>query len=266
VTYFHRTSRTTSLDWLRGRNAVAADDLADAVANADVPVSSETIDRVTVEHFHAGAPLQWSRHRWARYEGEFIIDETVIEDGSARCRAQGVDFNDEARRLAESPLHRPLGELRAGNGQFAAGAAAILPPGLPAAIRPLADAMHRAWNGRDVAALAELWADDVVWTGPDGAHGNRAAMGAWLARLHGTFDDGVLLFEDAVVVGDRVAILWRLHGHHSSEAYGVAPMGARIRLIGSTVVRFAGGRIVADETLFDPLAAAIQLRSAPIDY
>lgn len=267
MTYFHRTSRTSTLDWVRGRDAVVTADLADAAASAGMAVLATTIDRMLAQRFSADGEVGWSRHRWYRREGAFIVDETVVDDGGGRCRVLGLDFDCEVEALAANrTIHPPLGELRAGTGQLAVGGEALLPPGLPAAIRPLADAMHRAWNGRDPGALAPLWDADVDWTGPDGAGGDRAALGAWIMRLIGRFDDAVLLFEDAVVDGDHAALLWRLHGHHSAEAFGVPPGGARIRLIGSTMVRFSDGRIVEDETLIDSLAAAVQLRSPTLDY
>ncbi len=44
MTHFHRTSRTTSLDWVRARDAVAAVDLADRVAHEEVIVETETFE------------------------------------------------------------------------------------------------------------------------------------------------------------------------------------------------------------------------------
>ncbi len=267
MTYFHRTSRTTTLDWLRGRDALVAADLADRIETGKFAVTTETVGCLTLHRFRNDAGSGWSRHVWSRTEGEFVVSETVVEDGAASCRALSHDFETKAQRLGESAvIHVPLGEMRAGSGQFAAGETALLPPGLPEAIRPIADVIQRAWNGRDFAALDRLWAQDVAWTGPDSQQGNRAALVSWIAALIGKFDDAVLLFEEAILEGDRAALLWRLHGHHSAEAFGVSPAGTRIRLIGSTVLRLLDGRVVEDETLIDPLAAAAQLRVRPIAY
>lgn len=267
MSYFHRTSRTTTLDWLRGRDALEAADLADRAATGKFVVQTETVGCVTLQRFRNDAGSGWSRHVWSRSEGELVVSETVIEDGAARCRALENDFEVKAQQLNKGAvIHAPLGELRAGSGQFAAGETALLPPGLHEAIRPIADAMHRAWNGREFAAYDGMWAQDVAWAGPDDHQGDRAALVSWIAALIGKFDDAVLLFEDAVMEGDRAALLWRLHGHHSAEAFGVSPVGARVRLIGSTVLHLLDGRVIEDETLIDPLAAAAQLRAQPIAY
>ncbi|MDP3676979.1 MAG: ester cyclase [Novosphingobium sp.] len=244
-----------------------AADLADRIETGEFAVQTATVGCVTLHRFRNDAGSGWSRHVWSRIEGEYVVGETLIEDGAARCRALGYDFETKVQRLAEGAvIHPPLGELRAGSGQFAAGETALLPLGLHEAIRPIADAIHRALNGRDFAALDRLWAQDVAWTGPDDQQGNREALVSWIAALIGKFDDAVLLFEDAVMEGDRAALLWRLHGHHSAEAFGVVPAGARVRLIGSTVLRLLDGRVIEDETLIDPLAAAAQLRAQPIAY
>ena len=267
MTYFHRTSRATTLDWLRGRDAVVAADLADRIATANLSQTTETVGCVTLSRVRNDAGAGWSRHVWSRTEGEFVVGETLVEDGAGRCTALGHDFGTEAERVAErATIHAPLGELRAGSGQFAAGDEAQLPPGLPEAIRPIAGIIHRVWNGRDFAALDRLWAEDVAWRGPDGRQGDRAALASWIAALIGKFDDAVLLLEDAVLEGNRAALLWRLHGHQSAAAFGVSPAGARVRLIGSTVLRLRDGRVVEDETLIDPLAAAAQLRARPVAY
>lgn len=260
----HRVHRTDSLEWLRGRDSVELSDLRDRALLASVETESETIDRLDVTLFHSPGG-QWSRHLWSRLELDAVVAQTLVEDCGGRSVAVGRDFETEAVALAgEYHNHRPLGELRAGSGQIGAGAAATLPPGLPSAIIPLADAMHRVWNGRDPDQLSPLWAENVAWSGPDGANGDRAQFGDWIAGLLSRCHDSVLLFDDAVVSGDRAALLWRFHGDHAARSR--ADTGGRIRLIGSTLVRFADGMIVEDQTLIDTLALAVQLRAPTLEY
>ena len=156
----------------------------------------------------------WRGHRWVWREDGRILRETVIEDSDAP--------------RAAPRLHAPLGELRAGAGQFAAGPQAILPPDFPAAARPLADRLHQAWNGRAFDLHRAEWLVDLVRALPD-------------ATFH---------FERAIVEEGRTALLWRMLGH--------GELGQRVRLIGSSV--FAGA---VEETVIDRAALAVLQATVP---
>jgi hypothetical protein len=129
-----------------------------------------------------------------------------------------------------------LGELRPAQGQFAAGDAAILPPGFPENARSIANWLHQAWNGR----AFNLY---------DRSPKNRE----WLPTLIRALPDATFYFEHAIVGATQTAILWRVHGHHSS--------GKRVRLIGSSV--FTGD---TDDTVVDHAAMVAQLEQEVIDY
>lgn len=76
----------------------------------------------------------WPGHLWIEREDGRIIRQLVVED-SGEIRPAPAE-------------HPPLGELRSGHGQFAAGSRATLPPGSPDEAQPPADRLHGAWNGR----------------------------------------------------------------------------------------------------------------------
>jgi predicted ester cyclase len=132
--------------------------------------------------------------------------------------------------------HAPLGELRAGRGQYDAGTQAILPDDFPESAKPLTNLLHQAWNGR---------AFDLY-------------EAPWLVRLLRTLPDATFYFERALLDGDRIAILWRVHGHHVG--------GQRVRLIGSSEMTFAQGAITSDLTVLDFAALDAQLDRVLIDY
>lgn len=213
ASHSHRAVREDSLGFVIGRDALTAD----WVASGTQPVTI-TADLGDMIAFAAGSTEdRWHGHRWIKREDDRILSEILVED-------RGHE------RMAPAD-HPPLGELRAGMGQFSAGDAAILPAGFPAEARALADRLHRAWNGR---SFNEYHAD-------------------WLIALVTELPDATFYFERAIVHGDQIALLWRVHGHTAH--------GQRIRLIGSSL--FAGGD---DETVVDLAAMRAQSKRELIDY
>ncbi|MGL5838749.1 MAG: hypothetical protein ACRCY3_09650, partial [Sphingorhabdus sp.] len=113
----------------------------------------------------------------------------------------------------------------------AAGRDALLPPGFPEEARPVADRLHRAWNGRSL----------------DGYKGE------WLIALLRMLPDATFMFERGIVRNETVALLWRMQGHNAQ--------GRRVRLIGSTVHTSE-----CDLTILDHAAMDAQLARPLIDY
>jgi predicted ester cyclase len=216
--YVHRAVREDSLGFLIGRDAILADwTLQD---RAEVTVTDDFGDMIGFE-VGTGAKA-WRGHRWVVREGNGIIGETLIEN-----RGQPKFAPD---------VHAPLGELRAGRGQYDAGTKAVLSADFPDAARPLADLLHQAWNGRAFNLYEASWVVSFVRTLPD----------------------ATFYFERALVQGNAFAILWRVHGHHAG--------GQRVRLIGSSVMTFEGGTIKSDMTVVDFAALNAQLGRELIGY
>ena len=213
ASHSHRAVREDSLGFVIGRDALTAD----WVASGPQPVTI-TADLGEMIAFAVGPPdARWHGHRWIKREDDRIVSEILVEDR-------------DRERIAPAAFP-PLGELRAGMGQFSAGDAAILPPGFPVEAKALADRLHRAWNGR---AFDEYRAD-------------------WVTTLVTDLPDATFHFERAIVGDEHIAILWRVHGHTGE--------GQRIRLIGSSL--FAGSD---DETIVDWAAMRAQSTRALIDY
>ena len=211
----HRAVREDSLGFTVGRDAL----LADWVTSVQQPLSI-TADLGEMIAFVVGAESEgWRGHRWVEREDDLILREVLVEDRSHE-------------RIAPA-AHPPLGELRAGTGQYAAGDCAILPPGFPPAAKALADRMHRAWNGR----AFDLYSAD------------------WLTALVSELPDATFYFERAIVADTQIALFWRVHGHGAK--------GQRIRLIGSSLFSSGGS---SDETVVDFAAMRAQAGRNLIDY
>jgi hypothetical protein len=207
--YSHRAVRENSLGLIKGREAL----LAAAIAEDPCTVELEADLGDMIAYCVDG---RWRGHRWVWREEGRILREIVVEE------------RKEAR--VAPPSHASLGELRAGEGQFAASAEPPLPPGFAAGAIKAAVRLHRQWNGRALGSNAE----------------------PWLVELLRLLPDATFTFEHAVVSSTEVALLWRVMGHAS---------GRRVRLIGSTLVKEARLRTVLDRG-----AIAAQLAAETISY
>ncbi len=207
--HVHRATREDSLGIIKGRDAITAAWVEEDVS--DIAITTDLGDMVAYK------VKGWRGHRWVWREEGRILREVVVEDrGDAKTAP---------------PVHPPLGELRSGEGQYAAGDTAILPPGFPDDARDIANRLHQAWNGRAFNLYDR----------------------AWLPKLSRALPDATFHFEHAIVGDQQTAILWRVYGHHAN--------GQRVRLIGSSV--FTGD---ADETVIDHAAMTAQLGQSVIDY
>ena len=212
--HVHRAKREDSLGIIKGRDAITA-----AWVNEDASDITITAD---LDDMIAYKVKGWHGHRWVWREEGRIVREVVIED--------------RAETKTAPPAHPPLGELRSGEGQYAASDSATLPPSFPEAARDVANWLHQAWNGRAFNLYDR----------------------AWLPALIRQLPDAVFYFEHAVVGEKQTAILWRVMGHHVG---GPNPTGQRVKLIGSSV--FTGD---TDETLIDYAAMAAQFLRTTVDY
>jgi SnoaL-like polyketide cyclase len=216
--YVHRAVREDSLGFLIGREAI----LADWVATKTCPIRIEADLGDVVSFRVVDGKTIWAGHRWVQRIDGAIVHETLIEDcGTTR---------------APKPVHPPLGELRAGRGQYDAGALAILPEGFPSGAIAVANHLHRAWNGRAV----NLYPAD------------------WFAAILKVLPDATFYFERALQAGPKTALLWRVHGHSAN--------GQRVRLIGSSIVEFDGNQITHNDSVIDQAALTAQLDRPLIMY
>ena len=216
--YVHRAKREDAMGFLIGREALLADWVTQS--RGEVTIKADFGDMIAFD-VAEGTKTQ-TVHKWVVREGGKIISETLIEN-----RLTGKAAPD---------IHPPLGELRAGRGQYDAGETPILPADFPSAAVALAAMLHRAWNGRSFD-LYETY---------------------WLTKITTLLPDATFYFERALTNENQIAVLWRVHGH--------AANGQRVRLIGSSVMEFEADEIRSDDTVIDFAALDAQLSRSLIDY
>lgn len=208
----HRAIREDSMSISKGRDAILAKWVE--VGDLEATVALDLGDMVAVQ----SANNDWQLHRWVWREDGRILRE--------------VEITNRRRDLVAPPVHPPIGELRAGLGQFAATAEPELPSQFPEEAIGLAQTLHSAWNGR-------AFSDEM----PEAVR-----------SLIQDMPDATFYFEHAIVGEGATAVLFRMAAHHHS--------GRRIRLFGSHVVNSNGSA----ETLLDWSAYVAQQTGSHIQY
>ena len=121
----------------------------------------------------------------------------------------------------------------------------------------------RSWeivNRRDLDAIQEFYAPDLVWHEPDqDIHGSEEAK-RFLATYFRAFPDLTHAVEDVIAEGDKVVTRYTLSGTHQGETEELGPpTGKRIELEGITIHRIEDSKIVEEWERYDNLSMQQQL-------
>jgi steroid delta-isomerase-like uncharacterized protein len=104
------------------------------------------------------------------------------------------------------------------------------------------------WNHGKLDTIHELMAADAVGIGQSGAEGvlrGPHEFQAFVERLRGAFPDIHVTIEDAFEAGDKAAARWSATMTHRGDQLGIAASGKPVRITGISLVKIAGGKIVA---------------------
>jgi steroid delta-isomerase-like uncharacterized protein len=119
---------------------------------------------------------------------------------------------------------------------------------------------ERIWNGRDPAAVDELFAADCVgWRAGRPVLQGIDAVRRFVAGLEATLGDSRWTVEDVIAEGDRVVTRWTGQGTHAGEVQGVPATGRPFTITGITVHRIADGKIAEMWTAEDWLGMLRQV-------
>jgi ketosteroid isomerase-like protein len=125
-----------------------------------------------------------------------------------------------------------------------------------------------AFNAHDIAAFAEMLADDVVFEAPGGLRGQGKAactdfFGGWL----GAFPDAHVDVHGLHIVGDVAVEEGTFTGTHHGVLHAstgdIPPTGRPVRIGYIQVLRFRDGKHVSFNLMFDRLSMIEQLGLAP---
>lgn len=136
-----------------------------------------------------------------------------------------------------------------------------IPPVDPAQV---IDAMHAAFRVRDLDAIAEHWAADVVYEAPGVQLRGRAARKLDEKIWLDAFSDNTVEVRTRYVVGDEVIDFCVMGGLHTGElalAGGgvLPPTGRRVSGRYVALYRVTDGQVVHQQVFYDRLGLVEQL-------
>lgn len=105
--------------------------------------------------------------------------------------------------------------------------------------------VDEAWNQGKLAIVDEAFASDYEEHNPrpgqdPGIDGYKGGV----AMMRAAFPDLSLDVHDIITEGDRVAVLYTLHGTHHGELMGVPASGQRVSSDGMVFARIRDGRVI----------------------
>jgi steroid delta-isomerase-like uncharacterized protein len=120
------------------------------------------------------------------------------------------------------------------------------------------------WGKGGFAVLDEIYAPNVVLHDPaaPGIQGHEGIK-QLVTMNRGGFPDLRFTIEDQIAEGDKVVTRWMAGGTHQAEFNGIPATGTKASVGGITISRFAGGKIVEENTIWDTLGLLQQLGVVP---
>jgi steroid delta-isomerase-like uncharacterized protein len=115
----------------------------------------------------------------------------------------------------------------------------------------------------DADALDDLLASDFVGHCGNDRIVDRDGFRKRVTEVIEGFSDRQISIEDQLVDGDKVITRWKMIGTHSSMFRGASATGQQITMVGISIDRIAGGKIVECWSNTDDLGLLQQLGVVP---
>jgi steroid delta-isomerase-like uncharacterized protein len=114
-------------------------------------------------------------------------------------------------------------------------------------------------EGRNPAAVADIYTPDVMVHGPMGMMRGQAAIGEWAGNLREAFSDLQFDVDYSIADGDRVVCHFSAQGRNSGSYLTAAPTGANMTIAGVLVFRIDDGKIAEIESMYNARTVEIDL-------
>lgn len=130
-------------------------------------------------------------------------------------------------------------------------------------------ALARRWadifNEGNLDLVDEIFALDFVGHDPAMPEDVRGVEGAreFYSAYRSAFPDAEITIEAQLAEGDMVATRWTGRGTHQGELMGVQPSGNRVEVMGNTISRIEGGKIVEEWDIYDALGMMQAIGAVP---
>jgi steroid delta-isomerase-like uncharacterized protein len=120
------------------------------------------------------------------------------------------------------------------------------------------------WTG-NLDVIDELVDRDYIGHDPSQPEPTRGPAGfrEFISTYLTGFPDGRITVDQQLAEGDFVATRWTGRGTHEGELMGIAATGKQVTVIGITISRVAGGKVVEEWTNWDTLGMLQQLGVVP---
>jgi steroid delta-isomerase-like uncharacterized protein len=125
--------------------------------------------------------------------------------------------------------------------------------------------VQKFWNEQNVAGLDNTHSPDLIAHNPV-IPGNPLPYNMYkqVGLLHlAAFPDMRVTAENVVAEGDKVAVRWTVNGTHLGALMGVPPTGRSVTFDGTTLYRFADGKIIENWWAYDALGMMQQITAPP---
>ena len=105
--------------------------------------------------------------------------------------------------------------------------------------------IDEAWNQGKLAVVDEAFAADYQEHNPrPGQEPGIDGYKGGVVMMRAAFPDLSLDVHDIIAEGDRVAVLYTLHGTHDGELMGMPASGQRVSSEGMVFARFRDGKVI----------------------
>ncbi len=130
-------------------------------------------------------------------------------------------------------------------------------------------ALARRWaeifNQGNLDLVDEIYASNYLEHDPTNPEHRRGVEGAreFYSMYRSAFPDTQITIEDQLAEGDMVSTRWTARGTHQGELMGVPPSGNRVEVMGVTISRIEGGKIVEEWDIYDALGMMQAIGAVP---
>lgn len=119
---------------------------------------------------------------------------------------------------------------------------------------------------RDIPKLVDLYAEDAITIGPVfGEVRGKPAIAAGWEKWFSTFTDFNFAVSDVLIDDDRVVLLGKATSTDRLGWFGLPATGGRIEYRLAMLFKFADGKIVRDERMFDSSGVVARLEKSLLD-
>jgi steroid delta-isomerase-like uncharacterized protein len=125
--------------------------------------------------------------------------------------------------------------------------------------------IEEVFNDGNLDAIEELLDPDWVTHDPNMPEDPRGHEGArqFAKGCRSAFPDLHISIKDQLAEGDEVATRWTARGTHQGEAVGTPPSGNQVTVVGMTIDRISGGKLVETWDSYDALGMMQQIGAIP---